>query len=142
MLDHSLVKVLKPQLWFPCEMSGNETIQTFTLAIEIDGKMALCQYFKSVDGQYLGYKLLYTQGVLSKEVLLGAISAANTEVAVLPSSSGMKVSGTYMKGSAEKAETGKRAAEHRVLATVRYYDARFLIQLAFSTPCPQTHMVY
>lgn len=33
--------------------------------------------------------------------------------------------GTYLKMSVEKAKTGKRAAEHGVLATVHYYATKF-----------------
>ena len=55
-----------------------------------------------------------------------AISAANTKVALLQQAGGAKVStrGTYLKMSSEKAEIGKRAAQHGVLATVRYYASR------------------
>ena len=52
---------------------------------------------------------------------------ANTEVALLQQAGGAKVStrGTYLKMSSEKkVEIGKRAAEHGVLATVRYYAHR------------------
>ena len=85
---------------YQCKGSGNETIQTFR-------KIPLYQYLKSVDGQYPGCKLPDPQGVLSKEVPLHAISAGNHEVTVLPPSAGTKVSGMYLKGSAEKAEIGK-----------------------------------
>ena len=58
-----------------------------------------------------------------------AISAKNTEVALLQRAGGANVSTrvTYLKMSSEKkAEIGKRAAEHGVLATVRYYASRLL----------------
>ena len=45
--------------------------------------MAMFQYFKRVDGQYPGSKLPDPQGALAQEVPSRAISAANTEVALL-----------------------------------------------------------
>jgi len=47
--------------------------------------MAMFQYFKRLDGQYPGSKtkLLDPQGALAQEVPSRAISAANTEVALL-----------------------------------------------------------
>ena len=45
--------------------------------------MAMFQYFKRVDGQYPGSKLPDSQGALAQEVPSRAISAANTEVALL-----------------------------------------------------------
>ena len=90
--------------------------------------MAMFQYFKRVDGQYPGSKLPDPQGALAHEVPSRAISAANTEVAVLQQAGGAggaKARGTYLKMSSEKkAEIGKRAAEHGVLATVRYYASK------------------
>ena len=89
--------------------------------------MAMFQYFKRVDGQYPGSKLPDPQKALAQEVPSRAISAANTEVALLQQAGGVKVStrGMYLKMSSEKkAEIGKRAAEHGVLATVRYYASR------------------
>ena len=50
-----------------------------------------------------------------------------TKVALLQQAGGAKVStrGMYLRMSSEKkAEIGKRAAEHGVLATVRYYASR------------------
>jgi len=76
----------------------------------VDGKMALFQYFKRVDGQYPGSKLPDPQGALAQEVPSRAISAANTEVALLQQAGGAKVStrGTYLKMSSEKkAEIGQ-----------------------------------
>jgi len=93
----------------------------------VDGKMAMFQYFKRVDGQYPGSKLPDPQGVLAQEVPSRAMSAANTKVALFQQAGGAKVStrGTYLKMSSEKkAEIGKQAAEHGVLATVRYYASR------------------
>ena len=46
--------------------------------------MAMFQYFKRVDGQYPGSMLPDPQGALAQEVSSRAISAANTEVALLP----------------------------------------------------------
>ena len=82
--------------------------------------MAIFQYFKRVDGQYPVSKLSDPQGALAQEVPSHAISSANTEVALLQQAGGEKVStrGMYLKMSSEKkAEVGKRAAEHGVLAT-------------------------
>jgi len=76
--------------------------------------MAMFQCFKRVDGQYPGSKLPDPQGALAQEVPSRAISAANTEVALLQQAGGARVStrGTYLKMSSEKkAEIGKRAAE-------------------------------
>jgi len=53
--------------------------------------MAMFQYFKRVDGQYPGSKLPDPQGVLAQEVPSRAISAANTEVALLQQAGGAKV---------------------------------------------------
>ena len=95
--------------------------------------MALFQYFKKVDGNYPGTKLPDPQGALSKEVPSSSISAANTEIAAVfqPSAAGAKaVRGTYLKISAEKkAEIRQRAAEHGVLATVRYYATKLPVPL-------------
>jgi len=48
----------------------------------VDGKMAMFQYFKRVDGQYPGSKLPDPQGALAQEVpsCATSISAANTKV--------------------------------------------------------------
>ena len=57
--------------------------------------MAMFQYFKRVDGQdgqYPGSKLPDLQGALAQEVPFRAISAANTEVALLQQAGGAKVS--------------------------------------------------
>jgi len=90
--------------------------------------MALFQYFKKLDGNYPRTKLPDPQGVLTKEVPSSSISAANTEIAAVlqASAAGAKaVKGTYFKISAEKkAKIGQRAADHRVLPTVRYYATK------------------
>ena len=95
--------------------------------------MALFQYFKKVDGNYPGTKLPDPRRALLKEVPSSLISAANTEIATVlqPSAAGAKaVRGTYLKISAEKkAEVGQRAAEHGVLATVRYYATKLPVPL-------------
>ena len=57
----------------------------------------------------------------TKQVPLSAISATNSKVAVLQPSAGAKVRGTYLKVSTKAAKIGKRAAEHGVLATIRYH---------------------
>ena len=86
--------------------------------------MAMFQYFKRVDGQYPGSKLPDPQGALAQEVPSRTISAPNTEVALLQQAGGAKVSTrrTYLKMSSEK--KAEIAAEHGVLATVRYYASR------------------
>ena len=60
-----------------------------------------------------------------------------TEIAAVlqPSAAGAKaVRGTYLKISAEKkAEIGQRAAEHGVLATVRYYATKLPVPLKESS---------
>ena len=50
--------------------------------------MAMFQYFKIVDGQYPGSKFPDLQGALAQEVPSRAISAANTEVALLQQAQG------------------------------------------------------
>ena len=66
-----------------------------------------------MDGQYPGTNLPDPQGVLPK-VTSRAISAANSEVAVLHPSASKKVWERTLKMSAEKkAKTGKRAAEQQ-----------------------------
>ena len=50
--------------------------------------MDMFQYFKRVDGQYPGSKLLDPQKALTQEVPSRAISAANTEVALLQQAQG------------------------------------------------------
>ena len=95
--------------------------------------MAMFQYFKRVDGQYPGSKLPDPQGVVAHEVPSRAISAANTKIALLQQAGGAKMSTrrTYPKMSSEKkAEIGKRAAEHGVLATLRYYASRLNVGVA------------
>ena len=58
----------------------HNSFQSFPI---VDGKMAMFQCFKRVDGQYPGSKLPDPQGVLAQEVPSLAISAANTEVACI-----------------------------------------------------------
>ena len=99
--------------------------------------MALYQYFKKVDGNFSGTSLPDPQGELAKEVPLSAISAANTEVAVIlqPSAAGTKAArGTNLKSSPKKkAEIGKHAAEHGVLATIRYCATKLPVPLKESS---------
>ncbi len=57
---------------------------------------------------------------LSKQVPSSAIFAANSEIAVPQPTAGTKVRRAYLKMSTKKAEIGKRAAEHGVLAIIRY----------------------
>ena len=81
--------------------------------------MALYSYFKASDT-----KLPDPRGTLSKDVPSTAIAAANGEVKVELQRG--KTRGPYTKFTPEqKAEIGKRAAEHGVVATVRYYEKRF-----------------
>ena len=86
--------------------------------------MAMFQYFKRVDGQYTGSKLPDPQGAFAQEVPFVLYLRQNTEVALLQQAGGAKVStrGTYLKMSSEK--KAEIAAEHGVLATVRYYASR------------------
>jgi len=100
--------------------------------------MALFQYFKRVDGQYSGSKLPDPQGALAQEVPSRTISAANTEVALLQQAGGAKVSTrrTYLKMSSEK--KAEIAAEHGVLATVRYYASRLPEPLALKESSVRT----
>ena len=99
--------------------------------------MALFQYFNKVDGNYRGTKLPDPQRALSKEVPSSSISTANAEIAAVlqASAAGAKVvRGTYLKLSAEKkAEIGQRAAEHGVLATVRFYATKLPVPLKESS---------
>ena len=101
--------------------------------------MALLQYFKRVDGEHPKSKLPDPQGELSLSVPSRAISAANAQVARLvvaePSSNvDTTARGAYLKMSGEmKAQIGKRAAEHGVLATIRYYATRLPCHLKEST---------
>ena len=87
-------------------------------------KMALLKYFKRVDAEYPGSKLPDPQGALSKEVPPSVICAANAEVSRLQLQ-GTTGRGTYLKINEQmKAEIGRKAAEHGVLATVRYYATK------------------
>ena len=86
----------------------------------------LYRYFKASDT-----KLPDPRGPLSKEVPLTAIAAANGEVKHVVELQRGKTRGPYTKFTPEqKAEIGKRAAEHGVVATVRYYEKRFPGKLA------------
>ena len=88
--------------------------------------MALYRYFKASDT-----KLPDPRGPLSKEVPSTAIAAANGEVKHVVELQRGKTRGPYTKFTPEqKAEIGKRAAEHGVVATVRYYEKRFPGKLA------------
>ena len=88
--------------------------------------MALYRYFKASDT-----KLPDPQSPLSKEVPSTAIAAANGEVKHVVELQRGKTRGPYTKFTSErKAEIGKRAAEHGVVATVRYYEKQFPGKLA------------
>ena len=84
--------------------------------------MALYRYFKASQDT----KLPDPRGPLSKEVPSTAIAAANNEVKHVVELQRGKTRGTYTKFTPEqKAEVGKRAAEHGVAATVCYYKKWF-----------------
>ena len=79
--------------------------------------MTLYSYFKASDT-----KLPDPRGPLSKEVPSTAIAAANGEVNHMVKLQRGKTRGRYTKFIPEqKAEIGKQAAEHGVVATVCYY---------------------
>ena len=83
--------------------------------------MALYCYFKASDT-----KLPDPRGPLSKDVpSTAAIAAANGEVKHVVELQRGKTRGPNTKFTPEqKAEIGKQAAEHGVVATVRYYEER------------------
>ena len=84
--------------------------------------MALYRYFQAkTDAQ-----LPDPRGPLSKELPSTAILCANREVTNVLQLQQTKSRGPYTKFTPEeKAEIGKRAAEHGVAATVRYYKKRY-----------------
>ena len=78
--------------------------------------MALHRYFKTTDT-----KLLDPRGPLSKVVPSTSITSANGEMRHVLQQTPKR--GTYAKLTADKkAEIRKRAAEHGVAATIRYYN--------------------
>ena len=90
--------------------------------------MSLYRYFKREiqDGG-----LPDPRGPLSKIIPLSAISAANSEVKkyVQTAAGHGKKRNNYAKFSPEqKAEVGRRAAEHGVASTIRYYDGQFSLK--------------
>ena len=81
--------------------------------------MALHNYFKRIEGG----NLPDTRVSISKVVPSSAISAANSEVKAR--GLGTSKRGSYAKLTQQhKAEIGKRAAEHGIASTVRYYAKR------------------
>ena len=85
-------------------------------------------------------KLPDPRGPLSKEVPSTAIAAANGEVKHVVELQRRKTRGPYTKFTPEqKAEIGKRAAEHGVAATVRYFENDFLVN--WHPQCPQMGVV-
>ena len=88
--------------------------------------MSLLKYFSRVDPRYRDSQLPDPNGPLARVVPSSAISVANESVNVsLESNKKSATRGVYQKLSAEKkAEIGKRAAEHGVITTVRYYASK------------------
>ena len=88
--------------------------------------MSLLRYLSRVDPRYRDSKLPDPNGPLARAVPSSAISVANESVNVsLESNKKAANRGVYQKLSAEKkAEIGKRAAEHGVMGTVRYYTSK------------------
>ena len=81
--------------------------------------MALYRYFCSANDDR---KLPDPRGPLSKTIPSSAIASANFEIKALTQSEG----GQYAKLTPElRFEVGKRAAEHGVAATIRYYSTKF-----------------
>ena len=81
--------------------------------------MALHNYFKTIEEG----NLPDPRGSLSKVVPSSAISAANSEVKAR--GLGTSKRGSYAKlTQQQKAEIGKRAAEHGIASTIRYYAKR------------------
>ena len=86
--------------------------------------MALYRYLKQQ--QHSDDKLPDPQGPLSIEISSTAIVSANEEVRRVVSKESVKQRGPYAKFTAEqRAAIGKRAAEHGVAATVRYYRKQY-----------------
>ena len=89
--------------------------------------MSILNYFSRVDERYPGVRLPHPDGLLTTHVPSSAITAANDQVDRVLSSSKKpsRATGAYQKLSADKkAEIGKKAAETRVSATVRYYASK------------------
>ena len=88
--------------------------------------MSLLKYFSRVDPRYHDSQLADPNGQLARAVPSSAISVANKSVNVsLETNKKATTRGVYQKLSAGKnAEIGKRAPEHGVIATVRYYASK------------------
>ena len=85
--------------------------------------MSLLKYFSLIDPRYHDSQLPDPNSPLARAIPSSAISVANESVNVsLESNKKAAKRGVYQKLSTEKkAEIGKRAAEHGVIATVQYY---------------------
>ena len=84
-------------------------------------KMALCRYFK----RHSDDKLPDPRGLLSIKIPSTSIASANVEVKRVVSQEPVS-RGPYTKFTAEqRAVIGKRAAEHGVAATIRFYAKEF-----------------
>ena len=85
--------------------------------------MALYRYFKVHSADSI---LPDPRGPLSKKVPSTAIASANEEVKSVVQQPAKRARGPYTKFTAEQRATiGKRAAEHGVAATVRYYEKQY-----------------
>ena len=91
--------------------------------------MSILNFFSEADDRYPGMKLPHPSGLLARKVPASAITAANDQVnRVLSQQNSSKTratQGTYQKLSAEKeAETGEKAAECGVSATLWFYSSK------------------
>ena len=88
------------------------------------GGMALYRYFKVHSADSI---LPDPRGPLSNKVPSTAIASANEEVKnVVQQQAKLRARGPYTKFTAEqRAAIGKRAAEHGVAATMRYYEKQY-----------------
>ena len=88
--------------------------------------MALYRYFCSANDDR---KLPDPRGPLSKTIPSSAIASANSEIKALTQSEDRK-RGQYAKLTPElRFEVGKRATEHGVAATIRYYSTKFNLKI-------------
>ena len=102
--------------------------------------MSLYRYFSAVSE--VPASLPDPSGPLSKIMPSSSIEAANSKVSPLlintkendTCSGNLKKRGSYQKLTAEKrAEIGRRAAEHGVVSTVRYYTSKLPEELKESS---------
>ena len=88
--------------------------------------MSILKYFQRVTDD-TAEKLPNPQGSLSKKVPSSAIERANTSVTPIIERFESGKRGPYLiLTPAQRYEVGRRAAEHGVTATLRYYSVRFL----------------